>query len=150
MNRRSLRPQPDISKLYLDGKMQRYSLLFSVNGGIFAIAQLVSKGDLLLDLKTLASGAAIFTILMTADIWIFGADMRIHRSPTFFRPVGQAILLMIGSLIVAGWLMVFTAPKPERQVMISLQADTLRLNPNTRSASSKLPSKRSQECCAVL
>ena len=92
-------------KLYLDGKMQRYTLLFSVNGGVFAIVQLLPRGHLALDLGTLAIGAALFTVLMTADIWLWGADMRNQHGHTLFRPVGQGILLMIGALLVGGWIL---------------------------------------------
>ena len=105
-------------KLYLDGKMQRYTLLFSVNGGVFAIVQLLPRGHLALDLGTLAIGAALFTVLMTADIWLWGADMRNQHGHTLFRPVGQGILLMIGALLVGGWILAWTgtgqsSPSPE-------------------------------------
>jgi hypothetical protein len=96
------------SKLYLDGKMQRYSLLFAVNGGAFAIAQLVRDGKLPGDLRmsSLALGAALFTVIMVADIWLWGAAMRELHGAALFRPVGQTILLMIGALLLSGWFLV--------------------------------------------
>ena len=98
----------DDSKLYLDGKMQRYSLLFSVNGGAFAIGQLLREGKTTapLSMPVLAWGAGLFTVIMTADIWLWGADMRHKHGPRVFRPVGQAILLLIGALLLAGWFLV--------------------------------------------
>jgi hypothetical protein len=94
--------------LYLEGKMRRYSLLFSVNGGAFAIAKLLREpkppGDL--SMPALALGAIVFTMIMTADIWLWGAGMRNEHGARLFRPVGQSILLMIGALLCAGWVLV--------------------------------------------
>ncbi|HYR91728.1 MAG TPA: hypothetical protein VE422_47200 [Terriglobia bacterium] len=94
--------------LYLDGKMKRYSLLFSVNGGAFAIAKLLNAptppGGL--SIGGLSVGAIVFTVLMTADIWLWGAGMRKRHGTTMFRPVGQTILLMIGALLTSGWALV--------------------------------------------
>jgi hypothetical protein len=70
----------DAYTLYEEGKKRRYSLLFSVNGGAFAIAKLLTSsaanvlGDL--SLAHLAIGMGIFTILMTWDIYAFGEKMR--------------------------------------------------------------------------
>ena len=68
----------DALRMYLDGKVQRYKLLFAVNGGAFAIAK-VGQGDHVslgnLDLK-LAIGAIAFTVVMTIDIWLWGQQMR--------------------------------------------------------------------------
>ena len=71
---------------YIDGKMKRYSLLFTVNGGAFAIAKLLGErnaeyvvGDL--TLEAVAIGAVIFTCLMWLDIYLFGEMMRSE----FFR-----------------------------------------------------------------
>jgi hypothetical protein len=59
---------------YIDGKMKRLNLLFAVNGGAFILAKLIfEKGAINhLTLKALASGAIIFTILMTIDTWRWG------------------------------------------------------------------------------
>jgi hypothetical protein len=94
--------------LYLEGKMKRYSLLFSVNGGAFAIAKLLSEPKLPggLGLASLSFGAIVFTVLMTADIWLWGAGMRKEHGAKLFRPVGQTILLMIGALLCSGWILV--------------------------------------------
>ena len=32
-------------RTYIDGKMRRYNLLFTVNGGVFAIAQLLTDSQ---------------------------------------------------------------------------------------------------------
>jgi hypothetical protein len=97
----------DDAKLYLDGKMQRYWLLFSVNGGVFAIVQILQGKNLPINTGTLSMGAAAFTVLMTMDIWLWGSGMRKHSSE-LFRPMGQLILLMIGALLFAGWFIAWT------------------------------------------
>lgn len=98
----------DISRLYLEGKMTRYSLLFSVNGAAFAIVQLSTERKLPGELSIfgLSLGLIVFTVLMIADVWLWGADMREKHSLKLFRPAGQIILLMIGALIVAGWALI--------------------------------------------
>lgn len=97
------------SQHYLDGKMKRYSLLFAVNGGAFAIAKLLDgptppRG---LTLAGLSVGAMVFTVIMTADIWLWGAAMRNQHGARIFRPVGQTILLMIGALLCSGWALIW-------------------------------------------
>jgi hypothetical protein len=94
--------------LYLDGKMKRYTLLFSVNGASFAIAKLLIEPNPpgALSWQGLSVGAILFTILMTADIWLWGAGMRNKHGAKLFRPVGQTILLMIGALLCAAWSLV--------------------------------------------
>jgi hypothetical protein len=98
----------DIAELYLEGKMKRYSLLFSVNGGAFAIVQLSAERKLPgeLSIFALSVGLIVFTVLMISDVWLWGADMREKHSLRLFRPVGQIILLMIGALLVAGWALI--------------------------------------------
>jgi hypothetical protein len=99
----------DAYTLYEEGKKRRYSLLFSVNGGAFAIAQLLnSTGNKLLgdlSLAHLAIGMGIFTILMVWDIYAFGEKMRDDRylGEEVFGPEGKAVLLLLGFLIVFGW-----------------------------------------------
>ena len=95
------------SALYLEGKMKRYSLLFSVNGGAFAIIQFSQDTELpgVLNMVSLSFGLILFTLLMVSDIWLWGAGMRQQHGLALFRPVGQMILLMIGTLLVAGWLL---------------------------------------------
>ena len=112
---------PDCFKDYEAGKARRYGLLFSVNGGAFAIAKLFAEprtATLLggLNLKHLAIGMVLFTIAMTWDIWKFGEAMRStlpddalrddgDTLPVFGRP-GRNVLIAIGSLIAAGWTLV--------------------------------------------
>jgi hypothetical protein len=72
---------PESFKFYEDGKHRRYSLLFAVNGGAFAIAKLHAEknavavlGDL--TLERLSFGMILFTVVMVVDIFIFGQRMR--------------------------------------------------------------------------
>jgi hypothetical protein len=109
----------DAYTLYEAGKKRRYDLLFAVNGGAFAIAQLLNNSSDKalggLSLSDLAIGMAIFTILMTYDIYAFGEKMRDRHLPgEVFGPAGKAVLRLIGLLIVSGWLLVainFQFPK---------------------------------------
>jgi hypothetical protein len=100
--------QPQEQSLYLEGKMKRYSLLFQVNGGAFAIAKLLDgpKPPGGLGIAALSLGAVVFSVVMTADIWLWGASMRNTHGAKLFRPVGQAILLMIGALLCSAWVLV--------------------------------------------
>ena len=100
---------------YIDGKMKRYSLLFSVNGGAFAIAKLMTGTDktgnavLLGNLKLwhLALGSIIFTVLVVIDIGKFGTMMRDNfLGKLSFGVGGRAILIILGLLIVVAWLLV--------------------------------------------
>lgn len=100
---------------YIDGKMQRYKLLFAVNGGAFAIAQLVTGNNkaatsiLLghLRLWHLAVGSIIFTVLMVIDIYLWGQMMRNNFLGNFaFNLAGKSILLLLGMLIIAAWVLV--------------------------------------------
>ena len=99
----------DAEKLYEDGKHRRYNLLFTVNGGAFAIAKLCAqaqKCDQALGQLTpslLAVGMMLFTAFMTFDIWMFGRRMA-KRVEVFEWP-GQLVLALTGSLISIGWLL---------------------------------------------
>jgi hypothetical protein len=108
---------PESFKTYEDGKSRRYSLLFSVNGGAFAVAKLLPPTDICavigrLTLCQLSAGMILFTVLMTADIFIFGENMRSTVSKEETEPAGdklamfgvkgKIILLLIGALICAG------------------------------------------------
>ena len=100
---------------YEDGKHRRYSLLFAVNGGAFAIAQLLAKsapdqtwtiGHL--NLHHLAWGMFLFTLLMIFDIYTFGEKMRKLQEkqgaqPDIFQNAGKVVLLAIGALICGAW-----------------------------------------------
>jgi len=102
---------PDAFKIYEDGKHRRYSLLFSVNGGAFAIAKLLVEHSQAhsaivigsLTLSELSYGMVAFTIIMVADIFMFGEKMRTKYLPDAFGLQGKVVLLMIGLLICLGW-----------------------------------------------
>jgi hypothetical protein len=109
----------DAYTLYEAGKKRRYELLFSVNGGAFAIAKLltISKDQVLpssqyqvlggLSLAHLAIGMGIFSILMVWDIYAFGEKMRDrHLKREVFGLEGKAVLILLGLLIVLGWFLV--------------------------------------------
>jgi hypothetical protein len=97
--------------VYMDGKMKRYSLLFGVNGGAFAIVQLLADQSKTLPgqltLPKLAVGAILFTAVMVADIWQWGQLMRRAEfvGEMAFTHIGKAILLSIGALIISGWVL---------------------------------------------
>jgi hypothetical protein len=111
----------DFLRTYIDGKMQRYYLLFAVNGGAFAIAELMRDEHGVVDplgnlnLQRLAFGAVIFTWLMWWDIWAWGEMMRQGRPESsadarapgpplrVFTPVGKAILTLLTTLLTLAW-----------------------------------------------
>lgn len=110
----------DAFELYENGKHRRYSLLFSVNGGAFAIAKLLTgeagaAGVVLgaLTLDELSAGMALFTAVMTADIFAFGQKMRGRFLPGAFGWEGKAVLLLLGLLIFVGWLLVGFGVRPQ-------------------------------------
>ena len=107
-------------KLYEDGKHRRYELLFAVNGGAFAVANLSGKSSGLggLRLSYLAVGMVLFTITMVVDIFTFGTIWHgIGESPaiqqsidttkpvTIFGLPGRVVLVLIGVFICSGWLL---------------------------------------------
>jgi hypothetical protein len=108
----------DAYTLYESGKKRRYELLFAVNGGAFAIAKLLaSDGNKLLPsnefrvlghltLTHLAIGMGLFTILMAWDIYAFGEKMREYLDGEVFQAPGKIVLVLMGVLICAGWLLV--------------------------------------------
>jgi hypothetical protein len=99
-------------RIYEDGKHRRYSLLFAVNGGAFAVAKVLTgeSGACAvrvlgrLTLSELAVGMAIFTILMVYDIFEFGYKWK--RKANVFGRTGQVVLVCIGLLLLGGWLFV--------------------------------------------
>jgi hypothetical protein len=99
-------------RLYEDGKHRRYTLLFSVNGGAFAVAKLFSDQDAAtvlghLTILQMSIGMILFTAVMVVDIFKFGMKMRGYRDEDdVFERWGQAVLLLIGLLICAGWALV--------------------------------------------
>jgi len=104
---------PESFKAYEDGKHRRYTLLFAVNGGAFAIAKLITEkqgtneailGNL--SIFRLAIGMVLFTVVMTFDIFTFGEKMRKNYLPKAFSWQGKIVLILIGILICAGWILV--------------------------------------------
>ena len=109
---------PPYFKEYEDGKHRRYTLLFSVNGGAFALAKVLvehnSKAVLgSLSLAQLAVGMVLFTLVMVVDIFLFGRNMRSTlpcdpKDPSsttteLFAVPGQVVLVLLGVLLAAGW-----------------------------------------------
>ena len=96
---------------YIEGKMKRYSLLFSVNGGAFAIAKILSEPNSTrilggLTLQELAIGAVLFTILMGIDIFLWGQMMRtkFFDGELVFKWAGKSILILLCILLILAWL----------------------------------------------
>ncbi len=97
----------DAMELYENGKHRRYSLLFSVNGGAYAVAAVIAKsGNVLggLSLRDLSMGMVAFTIVMTWDIYEFGERNRKVPIPEVFGNKGKMVLLLLGALICIGWI----------------------------------------------
>jgi hypothetical protein len=101
-------------ELYESGKHRRYGLLFSVNGGAFAIAKLLADkpkelvlGDL--SLSQLSLGMILFTAVMTVDIFAFGVKMQKTYLQDAFGPLGKVVLILLGVLLMLGW---FLAGRP--------------------------------------
>jgi hypothetical protein len=103
---------PESFKTYEEGKHRRYTLLFAVNGGAFALAQFIADKDPStaslggLKLSYLCYGMALFTIVMSMDIFMFGEKMRRIYLPDTFGWQGKIVLILIGALICAGWILV--------------------------------------------
>lgn len=105
------RKVPESFKSYEDGKHRRYSLLFTVNGGAFAVAKLFTDpktANVLgsLTLRQLSIGMILFTIVLVLDIYMFGEKMRTHYLPDAFSWQGKIVLLLLGILICTGWFLV--------------------------------------------
>jgi len=102
---------PESFKAYEDGKHRRYSLLFAVNGGAFAVAKLFADSHTSnvlgsLTLRQLSIGMILFTVVMVLDIYMFGEKMRTQYLPDTFSWQGKTVLLLLGLLICAGWFLV--------------------------------------------
>jgi purine-cytosine permease-like protein len=102
----------DAYDLYETGKHRRYGLLFSVNGGAFAIAKLLAgeagQAPVVLGhltLPQLAVGMTLFTIVMVADTFMFGEKIRTTELRGAFGWQGKLVLLVLGFLLCAGWLL---------------------------------------------
>lgn len=99
-------------ELYENGKHRRYSLLFAVNGGAFAVAKFLAGDEdekLIvlgkLTLTELALGMTAFTVVMVWDIYEFGDKMS-RVCLDAFGPAGKRVLMLLGALLCAGWLRV--------------------------------------------
>ena len=97
---------------YIEGKMKRYSLMFSVNGGAFLIAKLFAEEktkEVLggLSPKALAIGAVLFTLLVWRDIYLFGDMMKreFFDGKLVFQRQGILILHALSGLVIIGWLL---------------------------------------------
>lgn len=97
---------------YENGKHRRYTLLFAVNGGAFAIAKLLvgepdKPGAILggLTLQELAIGMALFTAVMVVDIFVFGNSVREKYLPGAFGNTGKTVLILLGLLQCTAWLL---------------------------------------------
>jgi len=101
----------DAFELYEQGKHRRYGILFSVNGGAFAVAKLLTGGSGKsgigeLSLSQLSLGMVLFTAVMVWDIFVFGQKMRHNYLDDAFGPQGKIVLLLLGALLCVGWLQV--------------------------------------------
>jgi hypothetical protein len=92
----------DAFELYENGKHRRYSLLFAVNGGAFAVAKLlvgeITRPEIVLGglrLWQLSLGMLLFTAVMVWDIFEFGLKMRRTYLPDAFGPQGRIVLLLL-------------------------------------------------------
>jgi len=106
----------DVFKTYEDGKHRRYNLLFSVNGGAFAIARILAakpQEQLLtgnLHQWHLSVGMAAFSVLMVSDIYEFANKMSRLEKETggrveIFGRKGKQVLISIGILLCLAWLL---------------------------------------------
>lgn len=104
--RETIDTQLKILQTYADGKMKRYGLLFSVNGGAFALARWSSEKSVVIDAAVIAAGTILFTILVPLDIWMFGIAMRTQFDTVqdgLFGQHGRLILLGLALFLIAVW-----------------------------------------------
>src|SRR5260370_7817417 len=86
---------------YEKGKHRRYTLLFSVNGGAFAVAKLLvgaeGKSTVLgqLTLPELSWGMILFTVIMIPDIYAFCPKISHDFSLKVFCPIRNLSSLSI-------------------------------------------------------
>jgi hypothetical protein len=107
----------DLLKLYEDGKHRRYTLLFTVNGGAFAVAKLMTQNGTknaivlgALTLGELSLGLILMTAIMVVDIYAFGDKMSKATNRETFGRVGKIVLILLGSLIILGWSLMGLVP----------------------------------------
>lgn len=105
----------DVYGTYQEGKMKRYGLLFSVNGGAYAVVTwkaehpdnpLGASASLTNIAVVVALTASLLSALMFVDIWLFGRMMR-QQAPkdelVYFGPHGKAVLTSIVLVLGAAW-----------------------------------------------
>jgi hypothetical protein len=99
--------EKDALALYEKGKHRRYSLLFSVNGGAFAIAKILAEGKAVggLSDRRLSIGMVLFTLVMAVDIFAFGWRSRKAPIPYVFGFIGWAVVISLSVLICIGWVL---------------------------------------------
>jgi hypothetical protein len=93
---------------YIDGKLKRYNLLFTVNAGAFVIGQIVKDNPQQtwggLALWHVALGAMLFTVIMAVDIYLFAAMMKRHfLGELIFNTPGKAVLVLLCLIVIGGW-----------------------------------------------
>ena len=111
----------DVYTLYESGKGRRYGLLFSVNGGAFAILSFLIK-DARNDTLTrcsmvavavaVAIGMVLFTWIMWRDINEFGTKMgelARARGEKLYEKTGTFVLGALALLLTFAWVGVFIA-----------------------------------------
>src|SRR5262249_30897364 len=85
---------------YENGKERRYQLLFAVNGGVLAIANIspINWQNLFL-----ACLMIYFTVIMTDDIREFGKKFH-ALYPDLFGPAGERVLKNIRVVLCLAWI----------------------------------------------
>lgn len=72
--------EKELFEAYENGKHRRYTLLFAVNGGAFAVAELLVEkkpfDSSMLTVHEISGGMLLFTAIMCFDILAFGLNMR--------------------------------------------------------------------------
>ncbi len=114
----------ELVDIYEAGKGRRYGLLFSANGGAYAIAvYLASLGHTVAGYSFDGAGLIVLALFMIAfnwmmwqDIYAFGdrmhkLDSRIRGVPAgeewlLFGPVGRRVLNVFGIGLILGWICV--------------------------------------------
>lgn len=106
----------ELVEAYESGKHRRYTLFFAVNGGAFAVVQLLVEhgvvGTRTLTVRQIAGGMILFTAIMCFDILAFGLRMRrqsllCHQQTSrwdgLFALPGWIVLGSLWLLISIGW-----------------------------------------------
>ena len=98
---------------YENGKHRRYTMLFSINGGAFAVAKVlvghspqtaIVLGSL--SIQQLAIGMMLCTCVVVLDIFAFGERVRTTYLENAFQCQSKVVLFLLGGLLFAGWLLV--------------------------------------------